>query len=153
MGMLAFLVKLVHFIVCIGLVVVVLLQADKGEGLAGAFGGGSSNTIFGERGGGNVMTKITTGMAVIFMVTSLVLAVYIPAWNTKSGSGVDLSSRPAPIQTTSPMPMSGEPVAPMMPAPAAAVPVQMPTTIPAPVAPVAPAPAPAVPTPAVPSAQ
>jgi len=151
--MIAVLVKLVHFIVCIGLVVVVLLQADKGEGLAGAFGGGSSNTIFGERGSGGVMTKITTGMAVVFMITSLVLSIYLPAWSTKSASNVDLSSRPAPIQTSSPMPMSGEPVAPAMPAPAAAVPIQVPTTIPAPVAPVAPAPAPAVPAPAVPSAQ
>ncbi|HOY66804.1 MAG TPA: preprotein translocase subunit SecG [Candidatus Ozemobacteraceae bacterium] len=149
--MIAVLVKLIHFIVCIGLVVVVLLQADKGEGLAGAFGGGSSNTIFGERGSGGVMTKITTGMAVIFMITSLILSVYLPSWSVKSASGVDLSSRPAPIQTSSPMPMSTEPVAPV--APAAAVPAPVSTPVPAPVAPVAPAPAPAVPAPVVPAGQ
>lgn len=148
--MIAVLVKLIHFIVCIGLVVVVLLQADKGEGLAGAFGGGSSNTIFGERGSGGVMTKITTAMAIIFMLTSLTLALKLPAWDTKSpAAGIDLSSRPAPIQTSSPMPMGGEPVAPV--APVNAVPA--PTTVPTPVAPVVPAPAPAVPTPAVPSGQ
>jgi len=140
--MIAVLVKLIHFIVCIGLVVVVLLQADKGEGLAGAFGGGSSNTIFGERGSGGIMTKITTGMAVIFMLTSLTLALKLPDWDTKSSQGVDLSSRPAPIETSMPIPSAGEPVAPA-PAPAAAVPA--PVAPIAPIAPVTPAPAPAVP--------
>ncbi len=147
--MIAVLVKLIHFIVCIGLVIVVLLQADKGEGLAGAFGGGSSNTIFGERGSGGIMTKITTGMAVIFMLTSLALALKLPDWD-KASQGVDLSSRPAPIETSIPIPSAGEPVAPA-PAPAAAVPA--PVAPIAPVAPVSPAPAPAVPAPAVPAGQ
>lgn len=142
--MIAVLVKLIHFIVCIGLVVVVLLQADKGEGLAGAFGGGSSNTIFGERGSGGIMTKITTGMAVIFMITSLTLVIKLPDWDSKAPTSIDLSSRPSPIQTSSPMPMSGEPVAPAMPAPDV-LPAPMAPVAPAPVAPVAPAPAPAVP--------
>lgn len=71
-------VKIVHFVVCIGLIVVVLLQADKGEGLAGAFGGGASGTIFGERGSGGVMTKITTIMAVVFMFTSLFISIWLP---------------------------------------------------------------------------
>ena len=141
--MIAVLVKLIHFIVCIGLVVVVLLQADKGEGLAGAFGGGSSNTIFGERGSGDIMTKITTGMAVIFMLTSLTLALKLPDWD-KASQGVDLSSRPAPIETSIPIPAAGEPVAPAAAIPETAAPV-------APIAPVAPAPAPAVP--AVPTGQ
>ncbi|HOT28356.1 MAG TPA: preprotein translocase subunit SecG [Candidatus Ozemobacteraceae bacterium] len=141
--MIAVLVKLIHFIVCIGLVVVVLLQADKGEGLAGAFGGGSSNTIFGERGSGGIMTKITTGMAVIFMLTSLTLALKLPDWD-KASQGVDLSSRPAPIETSIPIPAAGEPVAPAAAIPETAAPV-------APIAPVAPAPAPAVP--AVPTGQ
>ncbi|MBP7633839.1 preprotein translocase subunit SecG [Candidatus Ozemobacteraceae bacterium] len=143
--MIAVLVKLIHFIVCIGLVVVVLLQADKGEGLAGAFGGGSSNTIFGERGSGGIMTKITTGMAVIFMLTSLTLALKLPDWD-KASQGVDLSSRPAPIETSIPIPAAGEPVAPAAAVPTPVAPI-------APVAPVAPAPAPAVPAPAVPAGQ
>ena len=84
---LSILIKVIHFIVCIGLVVVVLLQADKGEGLAGAFGGGASGTVFGDRGSGGIMTKITTGMAVIFMFTSLIISIWLPRWSTDSGVG------------------------------------------------------------------
>ncbi len=79
---LGIIVKIIHFIVCIGLIVVVLLQADKGEGLAGAFGGGASGTVFGERGSGGIMPKITTGMAIIFMITSLVISIWLPKWSS-----------------------------------------------------------------------
>lgn len=83
---LSILIKIVHFIVCIGLIVVVLLQADKGEGLAGAFGGGASGTLFGDRGSGGIMPKITTGMAVIFMITSLIISIWLPKWGTEGGT-------------------------------------------------------------------
>ena len=78
--MLAGFIQLIHILVCVGLIVVVLLQADKGEGLAGAFGGGASSTVFGDRGAGGFMSKLTTAMAVIFMITSLIIAVYVPRW-------------------------------------------------------------------------
>ncbi|MDD3001546.1 MAG: preprotein translocase subunit SecG [Candidatus Riflebacteria bacterium] len=74
------LLHIIHVAVCIGLIVIVLLQADKGEGLSGAFGGGASSTIFGERGGGGFMSKLTTTMAIVFMLTSLVIAVFVPKW-------------------------------------------------------------------------
>ena len=77
---LAYLTKIIHLIVCIALIVIVLFQADKGEGLAGAFGGGASATIFGERGGETQISKMTTILAVVFMVTSLVIAVWGPGW-------------------------------------------------------------------------
>ncbi len=89
--MIAILVKLVHFLVCIGLIVVVLLQADKGEGLAGAFGGGASGTVFGERGGGGFIAKLTTAMAVVFMITSLIISIYLPMWEKPAG-GIELTS-------------------------------------------------------------
>lgn len=97
--MIAILVKLIHFLVCIGLIVVVLLQADKGEGLAGAFGGGASGTVFGERGSGGFITKLTTGMAVVFMITSLIISIYLPLWEKPTG-GIDLTS---PRQGGAPM--------------------------------------------------
>jgi preprotein translocase subunit SecG len=90
------LIKVIHFIVCIGLIVVVLLQADKGEGLAGAFGGGSANTVFGDRGTGGIMTKVTTGMAIVFMLTSLVISIWMPKWSEES-SGF---SAPGTVQTS-----------------------------------------------------
>lgn len=59
---------------CTVLVLVVLLQRGKGSDIGAALGGGGSNTVFGSRGAGNFLTKLTTGSAVIFMLTSLSLA-------------------------------------------------------------------------------
>lgn len=67
-----------HVIVCIGLVLAVLLQSAKGEGLAGsAFGGGGGGlggAVFGGRGAGSFLSKATTVLAVLFMVNCLSLA-------------------------------------------------------------------------------
>ena len=69
----SFLVVL-HIMACAVLVLVVLLQRGKGSDVGAALGGGGSNTVFGSRGAGNFLTKLTTGSAIIFMVTSLSLA-------------------------------------------------------------------------------
>ena len=71
--MLTFLYAL-HFLVCFILIVVVLLQRGKGQDLGASLGGGGANTIFGSRGAGNFLTKITTASAIIFMGTSLSLS-------------------------------------------------------------------------------
>jgi preprotein translocase subunit SecG len=63
-----------HFIVCFVLIAVVLLQRGKGADLGASLGGGSANTIFGSRGAGNFLTKITTASAITFMGTSLSLS-------------------------------------------------------------------------------
>lgn len=63
-----------HFIACFVLIGVVLLQRGKGADLGASLGGGSANTIFGSRGAGNFLTKITTASAIIFMTTSLSLS-------------------------------------------------------------------------------
>ena len=63
-----------HFIVCFVLIGVVLLQRGKGADLGASLGGGGANTIFGSRGAGNFLTKITTGSAIVFMGTSLTLS-------------------------------------------------------------------------------
>ena len=71
-----------HVIVCIFLIAVVLLQRGKGAEMGAVFGGGASSTVFGGRGAGNFLTKLTTGSAIVFMCTSLTLS-YIAT----SGSG------------------------------------------------------------------
>ena len=71
-----------HVIVCIFMIAVVLLQRGKGAEMGAVFGGGASSTVFGSRGAGNFLTKLTTGSAVLFMCTSLALS-YIAT----SGSG------------------------------------------------------------------
>lgn len=63
-----------HVMVCILLIGVVLLQRGKGADMGAAFGGGGANTVFGSRGAGNFLTKITSACAAIFMLTSIALA-------------------------------------------------------------------------------
>jgi preprotein translocase subunit SecG len=65
-----------HVMVCIVLIAVVLLQRGKGAEIGAVFGGGASSTVFGSRGAGNFLTKLTTGAAVVFMCTSLTLAYF-----------------------------------------------------------------------------
>ena len=68
-------VTIVHVIVSIGLILVVLLQTGKGAEMGAVFGG-SSSTIFGSSGAGNFLTRLTTGMAIVFMMTSLTLGYF-----------------------------------------------------------------------------
>jgi preprotein translocase subunit SecG len=63
-----------HVFVCIFLIIVVLLQRGKGAEIGAVFGSGASSTVFGGRGAGNFLTKLTTISAVIFMITSLSLS-------------------------------------------------------------------------------
>jgi preprotein translocase subunit SecG len=66
---------IIHILVCLFLILVVLLQAGKGGGMGIAFGGGGgSQTVFGSSGAGNFLTRLTSITAVLFMLTSLVLA-------------------------------------------------------------------------------
>ncbi len=53
---------------------IVLLQTGKGADMGAAFGGGSSQTLFGSTGASTFLTKATTAAAIIFMLTSLGLA-------------------------------------------------------------------------------
>ena len=68
-------VIILHVIVSIGLILVVLLQTGKGAEVGAVFGG-SSSTIFGSSGAGNFLTRLTTGMAIVFMMTSLTLGYF-----------------------------------------------------------------------------
>ncbi len=64
----------IHLIVCAFLIFIVLIQSSKGAELGAAFGG-SNQTLFGSRGAATFMNKLTTGVAIAFMLTSLFLAV------------------------------------------------------------------------------
>jgi preprotein translocase subunit SecG len=65
---------ILHIAVCLVLILVVLLQRGKGGDMGAALGGGGSQTVFGGRGAGNFLTKLTTGAAIGFMLTSLSLS-------------------------------------------------------------------------------
>ncbi len=66
-------VLFIHIVVCVLLVVVVLLQSGKSADLAGAFGGAGSQSTFGPRGAATLLSKLTTTLAILFMITSLTL--------------------------------------------------------------------------------
>lgn len=93
---------IVHVFVAVALVLIVLLQAGKGAALGAAFGG-ASQTVFGPRGPGSFLGKLTTGAAGIFMITSLVLAIFS---SQHIGGSVVLTG--APSQT----PMAPAPTVP-----------------------------------------
>ncbi len=73
--MLVTILTILHVIVCLILIMVVLLQSGKAADLAGAFGGMGSQTAFGPRGAATVFSKATTVAAIVFMLTSLSLAI------------------------------------------------------------------------------
>ncbi len=85
------LLTIVHVIVCLFLVGIVLLQHGKGADIGATFGG-SSQSLFGTEGPLPLLNKITTAVAVIFMLTSVTLA-YMSSQTSKSSvmSGVSVS--------------------------------------------------------------
>ncbi len=64
-----------HILICVVLIVVVLLQAGRGSTMGLSFGGGASQTVFGSSGGKNFFARLTTGLAIVFMVTSILLSI------------------------------------------------------------------------------
>src|SRR5947199_8378369 len=92
------LLVILHVIISVFLILVVLVQQGKGADLAGAFGGGGSQTAFGARGATTLLHKLTTIFFALFVVTSMTLAI--------------LQARPRSSV------MSGRPTAPAPAAPA-----------------------------------
>jgi len=76
-----------YVIICLLLLVVVLLQQGKGGDIAAAFGGASSQTAFGARAGATVLTRATTILGTLFMLSALALAIV-----NKTGSGGSVMS-------------------------------------------------------------
>ncbi len=77
-------INVIHVIAAVSLILTVLLQAGKGAAMGSGLGAGSSQTMFGSSGAGNFLTKLTTGIAILFMVTSLTLAVFSTQKKTNS---------------------------------------------------------------------
>ena len=88
------LLVIIHVAVCVALIMIVLLQTGKGADMGAAFGGGSSQTLFGSTGASTFLSKATTVAAIVFMLTSLILA-YMTGGKTSSSVVADT---PAPIE-------------------------------------------------------
>ena len=115
----------VHVIVCLTLIGVVLLQSGKGAEMGASFGAGGSQSAFGAGGGDNFMARVTTGSAIIFMLTSLTLAMI----SSKPDAGSIMKSAPVKAQQpapTQPAQPGALPAAPAQPAPAQSLPQQQP---------------------------
>ena len=93
--MLTFITTL-HIVICFILVFVVLIQSGKEAGLGSM--GGSSQTIFGSSGGADFFTKFTSGVAIVFMITSIILS----AKKGGARSSSLLDSEPAPTTQSAP---------------------------------------------------
>lgn len=105
----------VEGVTCLLLIGLILLQKSQGGGLGGAFGGGMGETLFGSR-AGNVLTKGTIILSIIFMANTVVLAIMF------TGGGREASlmqTMPGPVPSM-PGAASAPETAPMQTAPAAA---------------------------------
>jgi preprotein translocase subunit SecG len=104
------LLTFVHYVVCIFLIIVVLLQSGKAADLAGAFGGMGSQTVFGPRGSATVLSKATTIAAVLFMVTSLSLSIIATRGGKPGSSVLDKAKSAQQQKTATPQPGSTVPL-------------------------------------------
>ncbi len=122
-GFITGLVVMVHVMCCIALMAAILLQSGKGGGLAGTFGAGSSQTLFGGRGAATFLSRATTVLAVVFFLTSLTLGLQasrsaggrqslIQQEARRQGQGRS-ATEGAGAPMTSPAPMTGTTSAPV----------------------------------------
>ena len=130
MTVLYYLVLILHLIACFFLIAVVLLQQGKGQDLASAFGGGGTQAAFGPRGSATLLSRVTTGLAAVFMITSITLAVL----KQKQASVLDaIPAAASPTPAAAPTDVLGMPITPASsPAPGApaAVTSPSPATVP-----------------------
>ena len=103
---------IVHVLACFAIIGIVLLQSGKGADIGSAFGGAGSQAVFGSMGTPTLLGKITTGIAIVFTITSFTLALM----GGERGSSVVREAAP-PV--SAPAPTGAAPAAPAAPAPAA----------------------------------
>ena len=127
--LLHYVVPAIHVVLCLFLIAVVLLQTGKGADMGAVFGGGSQ-TLFGSGGAGNFLTRLTTGMAIGFMLTALILT--YSSNRTQTSDLIErlplaptpvappAGSAPGPGATAESPPADGQPAVPVEPAPPAA---------------------------------
>ncbi|MEW6321706.1 MAG: preprotein translocase subunit SecG [Acidobacteriota bacterium] len=106
-----------YVLVCFLLMVVILLQQGKGGDMAAAFGGGGgSQAVFGARSGATVLTKATTGLAIAFVLGSLLLSVWTQSGPSSVVGGIEPAPAPtAPAQQAPATPATQPPAQPVTP--------------------------------------
>ena len=102
---------IVHVLMCFAIIAIVLLQAGKGADIGSAFGGAGSQAVFGSMGTPTLLGKITTGIAIVFTITSFTLAIL----GGERGSSVVREVAPPPAAAPAPAPAGSAPAAPAAP--------------------------------------
>jgi preprotein translocase subunit SecG len=116
---------IIHVLACFGIIGIVLLQSGKGADIGSAFGGAGSQAVFGSMGTPTLLGKITTGIAIVFTLTSFTLAIL----GGERGSSVVREAAPppasAPANPAAPVPSApSAPTVPATPTPESPAPAQ-----------------------------
>ena len=126
-----YVIAALYILVAVVMQLAILLQQGKGGDIASAFGGGSSQAAFGARTGATVLSKVTTGAAVLFMLGALALSIL----GQRGGTGSVVSGTAAP-RVPATAPAAPKPAAPAPTPPAQqSAPAQTPPAQNAPTAP------------------
>jgi preprotein translocase subunit SecG len=93
------LVLLIHVFIAVFIVALVLVQQGKGATMGATFGSGASQTVFGSRGSGSFLFRVTMGLMVVFFATSIFLN-YLATRASKEPHVIELPAQTAPVQST-----------------------------------------------------
>src|SRR6266536_732129 len=105
------LIVIIHVLVSLVIIGLVLLQSGKGADIGSAFGGAGSQAVFGSMGTPTLLGKITTGIAIVFTITSFTLAILggerassVVREAAPPPAGAPAPATPAPATPTTPTP-------------------------------------------------
>ncbi len=114
--MLYYLIVTLYVITCGLLILTILLQQGKGGDIANAFGGGSSQAVFGARSGATLLTRATSVLAALFVIFALTLTVWRQRGTSSVVGGIE-GPAPAPAPVVTPANATPTPAAPATPPP------------------------------------
>lgn len=117
---------IIQILVALGIIGLVLIQHGKGADAGAAFGGGASGTVFGSKGSGNFLTKLTTGLAVVFFSNSLMLAWLVAHPDGATGESIIPTAVTTPAGEVAPIDIPEGSAAPAAPKTETAPPADIP---------------------------
>mgnify|MGYP000029387527 FL=1 len=99
----------IHTIVSFLLISVVLMQASQGGGLSGTFGGSAASSVLGGQNAGNVLSRITTWLATLFLSLAVIISMLSGPTTNASSSIVKEAAEDRPVvPATDPIQLDGE---------------------------------------------
>ena len=115
--MLYYLIVTLYVITCGLLIITILLQQGKGGDIANAFGGGSTQAVFGARSGATLLTRATSVLAALFVIFAITLTVWRTRGTSSVVGGIEGPPAPAPVAAPTPANATPTPAAPATPPP------------------------------------